>query len=143
MVWTEEVVQRLRTFWDEGLSAAEIGRRLGTSKHSVIGKAHNLHLPKRPSPIKRSTVVYVRGPSRAVRREAALAATTLPGLMQAVERARPVEEPLRYCCWPIGEPRTQGFRYCDEPSVLGRPYCLAHSAVAYENRRQIEQVETQ
>ncbi|MGB0843778.1 MAG: GcrA family cell cycle regulator, partial [Alphaproteobacteria bacterium] len=53
MSWTEERISALRQLWSDGLSAAEIGRRLDVSKNAVIGKAHRLGLPSRPSPIKR------------------------------------------------------------------------------------------
>ena len=52
MEWAEETIVRLRALWDEGLSTAEIGRRLGVSKNAVVGKAHRLDLPARPWPIK-------------------------------------------------------------------------------------------
>ncbi|QCE32664.1 GcrA cell cycle regulator [Acetobacteraceae bacterium] len=52
MEWTDEVIERLKTLWAEGHSTAEIGRRLGTTKNAVVGKAHRLKLPTRPSPIK-------------------------------------------------------------------------------------------
>jgi len=55
MGWTEETVAQLRVLWEEGLSTAEIGRRLGISKNAVIGKAHRLQLAARPSPIRRET----------------------------------------------------------------------------------------
>jgi hypothetical protein len=35
------------------------------------------------------------------------------------------------CRWPIGEPRTPSFRYCDAPALLGKPYCAACCARAY------------
>lgn len=35
------------------------------------------------------------------------------------------------CRWPIGEPRTAGFRYCDAPALMGKPYCAACCAKAY------------
>jgi len=35
------------------------------------------------------------------------------------------------CCWPIGEPRTPGFRMCDDTALAGRSYCLAHCRKAY------------
>ncbi len=53
MEWSEEVIGRLRMLWSEGHSTAEIGRRLGISKNAVVGKAHRLDLPSRPSPIRR------------------------------------------------------------------------------------------
>jgi GcrA cell cycle regulator len=50
--WTPEAVLRLREMWDEGLSTAEIGRRLFVTKNCVVGKAHRLGLPSRGSPIR-------------------------------------------------------------------------------------------
>uniref|UniRef100_UPI0022EA7F36 GcrA family cell cycle regulator n=1 Tax=Falsiroseomonas oryzae TaxID=2766473 RepID=UPI0022EA7F36 len=53
MDWTAEAIERLRALWAEGHSTAEIGRRMGISKNAVVGKAHRLSLPPRPSPIRR------------------------------------------------------------------------------------------
>ena len=36
------------------------------------------------------------------------------------------------CHWPIGEPRTAEFRFCDATHLPGRPYCDAHEN--WENR---------
>ena len=49
--WTDETITRLRQLWAEGLSAAEIGRRLRTTRNAVTGKARRLNLDGRPSPI--------------------------------------------------------------------------------------------
>ncbi len=35
------------------------------------------------------------------------------------------------CCWPIGEPGTKSFRFCDGDALLGKPYCQEHAALAY------------
>ena len=53
--WTDERIQHLRTLWAEGHSTEAIGRKMGISKNAVVGKAHRLNLPARPSPIKRQT----------------------------------------------------------------------------------------
>lgn len=53
MDWTGEAIDQLRALWAEGHSTAEIGRRMGISKNAVVGKAHRLNLPARPSPIRR------------------------------------------------------------------------------------------
>lgn len=47
------LVERLRALWAivPHLSLAEIGERLGVSKHAVRQKAHRLGLEPRPSPI--------------------------------------------------------------------------------------------
>ena len=53
MDWTEESISRLRSLWQDGLSTAEIGRRMQITKNAVVGKAHRLTLPPRPSPIRK------------------------------------------------------------------------------------------
>lgn len=154
MEWNEETIARLRALWAEGLSTAEIGRRMGVSKNAVVGKAHRLNLPARPSPIRRDAGGSApRAP--APRR---VTGPTLPPLsaqvapapvVQAapVVAARPVvEAPVRQpvvraapyrpqrlstCCWPIGEPGTKSFRFCDADSLAGKPYCSEHAAQAY------------
>jgi GcrA cell cycle regulator len=181
MDWTDEVIERLRAFWAEGHSTAEIGRRMGVSKNAVVGKAHRLGLTARPSPIRRG------GEADAARRPAIRRAVgpTLPPLSGPAEPvmamgaaadaagmlahpypapvvrqpAAPLREvaavreppasqpggstpPLRAvsrapggriipCCWPIGEPGTRSFRFCDAGSAAGKPYCAEHAALAY------------
>lgn len=155
MDWTDEVIERLRAFWAEGLSTAEIGRRMGVSKNAVVGKAHRLALPPRPSPIRRNAAG--QAPKRSVTPRAL--GPTLPSLgasapvdTDAVQvrniphkaltpaPSRPVSVPAvarssggRHiaCCWPIGEPGTRSFRFCDAHSLAGKPYCAEHASLAY------------
>ena len=82
MEWTTEAIDRLRALWAEGHSTAEIGRRMGVSKNSVVGKAHRLHLPARPSPIRRDPAAP--RPVSAGRRP------TLPPLRVVVAEPAPV-----------------------------------------------------
>jgi len=157
--WTNTAIARLRQLWSEGLSTAEIGRRLGTSKNSVVGKAHRLDdLPARGNPIKRDEQKRCHQPKR-IRPDRRH--HTLPMLQSMQEtqkvgipppqcgavppQAQPAASPLRTssvplqpsqrrqpCCWPVGEPGTPGFRYCDEHSVPDKPYCAAHCHLAYQ-----------
>jgi GcrA cell cycle regulator len=161
MEWAVETIVRLRTLWDEGLSTAEIGRRLGVSKNAVVGKAHRLDLPARPSPIRRDgsgPAVPRRSP--APRRIAGptlppLSSTSpvtassagpsmMPRMLAPTPRPIPVPPPVRVaspaprpygrivtCCWPIGEPGTRSFRFCDVASEPGKPYCSDHAKLAY------------
>ena len=147
MDWTDEVISRLKALWAEGHSTAEIGRRMGVSKNAVVGKAHRLALPARPSPIRRSE------PGAAPKRPAAkrVVGPTLPTMAALPEpEARPAPPPpaiapapvlravgrsgggrLVACCWPIGEPGTRSFRFCDDESLPGKPYCSTHASLAY------------
>ncbi len=53
MTWTDERIDQLTELWGAGQSASQIGKALGLSKNAVIGKAHRLKLPPRPSPIRK------------------------------------------------------------------------------------------
>ncbi len=112
MVWTPERIEMLQSLWREGHSASAIAERLGgISRNAVIGKAHRLLLPSRPSPIKRE----VRRP---------------------VTPQRSLGQGIHGCMWPIGDPKTSDFHFCGEPAHPGRPYCSSHCAQAYQRREQ-------
>ena len=190
MEWSDDIIAQLRAFWAEGLSTAEIGRRLGVTKNAIVGKAHRLDLDARPSPIKREheappprrvAVRRMEGPtlpplpSTVAEAEivpleyvapapAVLTAVAMPEPVAAPPPPRPVmlvppvprpvmvaprpappsmaPRPSAYaprptygrvvtCCWPIGEPGTRDFRFCDDASEPGRPYCEEHVKIAY------------
>ena len=184
MEWNEDVIGRLRELWAEGHSTAEIGRRLGVSKNAIVGKAHRLELPARPSPIRReggeqaaerrTAPRRVEGPTlpplassgetpepeQAIEPEispvvapveapvlapvVAVVPMPLPVLPKAppprpVQVAQPRLQPVSSrpygrsvtCCWPIGEPGTKTFRFCDDRSEPGKPYCEDHAKLAY------------
>lgn len=159
MEWTDETITRLRALWTEGLSTAEIGRRLGVSKNAVVGKAHRLDLDARPSPIRpcpdgprpRPPARRGRSPTLPPLASTARAApyAAVPRLAAALApRPQPVRQPtvatprlqavaprpygrVITCCWPLGEPGTKSFRFCDGDSVPGKPYCEEHAKLAY------------
>jgi len=142
MEWTDDVITKLQNLWSEGHSTAEIGRRLSISKNAVVGKAHRLCLPPRPSPIRRATAESGVARAPAPRRTQG---PTLPPL--AVTAGAPVP-PLRAittapkqmpraapCCWPIGEPGKPSFHFCNAVSVHNKPYCEDHASIAYVRLR--------
>jgi GcrA cell cycle regulator len=160
--WNDETVGRLKALWAEGQTTAEIGRRMGISKNAIVGKAHRLKLDARPSPIRRGNAqphapaarphpsclaemmpvprstpapapARVQKPEPQVKEPAAqlrvIEQSTLA--IATVRRASPVNS----CCWPIGEPGTRAFRFCDANALAGKPYCAAHSQRAYIEKR--------
>lgn len=54
-----------------------------------------------------------------------------PPPMQILKPARAPSE----CCFPIGQPGTKAFRYCDDDTVPGKPYCDLHCALSFPNYR--------
>ncbi len=158
MEWNDEAILRLRTLWGEGHSTAEIGRRLGVSKNAVVGKAHRLGLSARPSPIRREASGRPRPqaprrvvgptlpplpaalhdpappalaapPPPVVHRPEAVAQPATPAGPRAIPAARSGR--LQACCWPLGEPGSKSFRFCDAESLGGKPYCAEHAQLAY------------
>jgi GcrA cell cycle regulator len=150
--WNDVAIGRLRSLWVEGHSTAEIGRRLGLSKNAVVGKAHRLDLPDRPSPIRRGSPPKLRPaprpppslPPLPSLSSAPALVTATPALPDATERrpapppppsVRPLGTRVTHCCWPMGHPGKPGFRFCEADSVPGRPYCNDHCMVAYVRTR--------
>jgi GcrA cell cycle regulator len=175
MEWDDDMIARLRTLWAEGLSTAEIGRRIAVTKNAVVGKAHRIGLEPRPSPIRRdgpaappvraAAARRVMGPTLpplAASRVAATPAPPPPATPPSLPTASATPPPQRppaaaapapppaaagkpavrpvpaaggrrcgVCCWPIGEPGTRSFRFCDLEAISGKPYCYEHAQLAY------------
>jgi GcrA cell cycle regulator len=106
--WTPERVALLKLLWDEGVTTAEIGRRIGVSKNAVVGKVHRIGLVPR-------IVKEVQAPRR-----------------NAFEFAGPA------CMWPIGHPTDDDFHFCGRHPVAGKPYCEEHVAKAYIRPRELK-----
>jgi GcrA cell cycle regulator len=103
--WTPERIAALIALWNGELSTAEIGRRLGVTKNAVIGKVHRLGLAKRrPSP---NSIVQT---AQVIKLDALRAGM---------------------CSWPFGDPGSESFHFCGEPTLPGKPYCAQHCAQAY------------
>ena len=99
--WTPERIEALTRLWEEGVTTAEIGRRIGVTKNAVIGKVHRIGLTPRvitQKPPPRRNVFDVTGPA---------------------------------CMWPVGHPGEDDFHFCGEHPVAGKPYCEHHVEVAY------------
>jgi GcrA cell cycle regulator len=101
LTWSSERVEQLTQLWEEGLPAAEIGRRMGLTKNAVIGKVHRIALTPR-------------------------IVTELPRQQCAFEFAAGSS-----CLWPFGHPGQNGFRFCGAEPLPGKPYCAEHAARAY------------
>jgi GcrA cell cycle regulator len=147
--WTAPRIVRFRQLWDQTdpeLSTAEIGRQMGVSKNAVVGKAHRLDFPSRPSPIQfhaRYNPARIGRPKRHQPTLPPLASEATPPPVPSkpvrpptpqlpVYVPPPPARPSQPCCWPLGEPGKPDFRFCEEPGeTLGKPYCKDHARQAY------------
>ena len=119
MSWTSEKIDLLTKLWNDGLTTAKIGEELGVGKNAVVGKAHRLGLPKRPSPIqRRSGDSEPRKPAQPKKKTRGVSIFDLGANM---------------CRWPFGDPGDEDFHFCGKKSVPSKPYCLDHCMQAYLN----------
>ena len=114
-----------RALWDEGLVTTEIGRRVGTTKHGIVGYAHRNGWPPRPSPL---------GRRKGEAREAVPRAPEKPhhrGAPTPRKRPQSAPEELRVTCrpQPLAVP-TAAFRGCQWPTTDGRPWAFCGAPVA-------------
>src|SRR4051812_39810725 len=159
MSWTDERVELLKKLWADGLSASVIATELGgVTRNAVIGKVHRLGLSgraKAPAPQPPRRAKPTRAPSHPLRTapsvhgNAALAVEIVPVAEpkpEAEATPRPTQDVVialservtimelreQMCRWPLGDPGREDFRFCGGRSSPGGPYCLHHSALAYQ-----------
>lgn len=146
--WSPENIARLQQLWAEGHSTAEIGRRLGVSKNSIISKAHRLHLQSRPSPIirgdgPRPPKAPPRAPPKTLPPLVSVAVVVrherpVPPQIKAPAEAVPVVLVSKPCCWPMWKNgKRPTHQYCEAPGIPGRPYCRAHADKAFVRLSQV------
>ena len=123
-VWTDERLEELKKLWAQGLSISQIGEALGVSRNAIAGKAHRMGLPKRPSPISKKKVEKPRV-------EPVVDEQDLPLRLEL----RQLVWSRSKCCWPTGDPKKNGFVFCGDTVVPGKPYCLPHCKEAYTTSR--------
>jgi len=104
MSWTDERIETLKKMWDSGLTATQIAEELGgVSRNAVIGKAHRLGLPARPSPVKPNEPKAQAAPKPA---PAPVAAPAAPAPAPAPKAAAAAPEPREAA--PPPEPKLDG-----------------------------------
>ena len=101
MTWTPERVEILNRLFEEGLPTSEIGRRMGLTKNTIIGRLHRNGMTRRetgPKFVPQRNFFEFSGPG---------------------------------CLWPHGHPDDPHFHFCGGHPLPGKPYCAVHAAIAY------------
>lgn len=119
--WTPERIAEVTRLWDEGLTTAEIGKIVGVSKNAVVGKAHRLGLPARPSPIRRNG-----GGGKSAATPRSVAKVPVKPVRQIV-----LSTSGACCKWPFGHPGESEFHFCGSAALVNKPYCPEHYQMAY------------
>jgi len=135
--WTTERVAMLRSYFNAGLSCAQIANEIGVSRNAVIGKMNRLGLSRG----RRTAAPGVPRAASSPRRPHVL---TQRIALKALFAAEPVvtdvvsPEPCslfnltaRKCRWPIGSVGTPEFNFCGNSTADGVSYCTGHARMAY------------
>lgn len=152
MAWTDKMVEDLKIMWKQGLTTGEIGKRLGVSKNSIVGKVHRLQLDARPSPIKKkeeepqiTEEIQAKEPEikskpdkKVAEPEVKVVEKTAPKTISPAPIEKKTNGYVRLtdldnhtCRWPIGDPKDENFHFCGKKVRIGQTYCEEHSALAY------------
>ncbi len=133
MNWTEEKVAELTRLWKEGCPTGEIGKRLGVSKNSVVGKAHRLGLDSRPSPIKKETTDKNQKKENPAQSEEKTTEKAESAKKDGKKKTllKLIDLHSNSCRWPIGDPKDADFHFCGKETLMGKSYCVEHCLEAY------------
>lgn len=150
--WTPDRILLLTNLNTQGLSASQMGEKLGTSRNAVIGKLLRLGIPM-------TNALGVRLPNGTGRDKVRARAKRQQQQASVVKRikakvTRPPEPPPivadgdiplsqrrtllelepHHCRWPCGDPGEPGFYFCGASKDGERVYCAAHHARAIQTR---------
>lgn len=147
-LWTPENIRRLIEL-AATKTVPEIARIMGTSKNSVVGKAHRMGIffptfraecAKDHREIARMILagMGVTEIARALGQHISTVNNKIDYLRKR-DRAALKIMPLTLadlgpdqCCWPLGGPKEPAKEFCGEPVVNGKSYCQVHQARAYQ-----------
>lgn len=140
VVWTDRMEADLRKLWDEKLPARKIATKMKISHNAIFAKANRLKLPTRLSPdtLKKyrenRAENRLKGRTKEMGRErqkalnSAVAARVFDTPFVPPPYSSMPERPDRSipCSYPIGQPRTESFHYCNAATIPGGVYCQEH-----------------
>jgi GcrA cell cycle regulator len=131
MSWRPEIVARLETLVAKKLTIGQIAIAMHMNRNEIAGKMYRLGLKS------------LSGQDHGLRNgaqyktERQQAPVTAPPLLEVIESlaSPPSDRKDRYgnqgCQWPLGDPKTDEFRFCLDTRVHSKPYCPDHCRAAY------------
>ena len=134
--WTTERVAMLRTYFNAGLSCAQIAQEIGVSRNAVIGKMNRLGLSRgrRTAAPGAARAASPRRPQVLTQRLALKALFAAEPVVTDVVSTEPCSLfnlTARKCRWPIGAVGTPDFNFCGNSTADGVSYCTGHARMAY------------
>jgi len=143
--WDDDaMVERLKRLWRSGLTASQVAERLGhgLSRNAVIAKLHRLGLQRRSETSQRRTRKRRAAGNHAEHKKNPRIPKPklewepfVPGpdlVVPAHERKGILDLDDDDCRWPIGDPQSADFTFCNHKAIPGLPYCAHHCRRAYQ-----------
>lgn len=145
--WNEARIEQLKAHVADGLSSAQIGSAMGTTRNAIIGKVKRLGLKlvrKRGEPLsakrkaprsvnpfgRKGAAGVVQAAKRRAEKPDAEIASELPP--DQSDHAIPfMQATSNHCRWPLNEP-THDMLICGDKPMDGKPYCKRHCKIAYQ-----------
>lgn len=115
--WTQERIAQLRKLAREGKDLDQIVTIMKLRRTTISGQANRLEI-KIPNNYRGSLGTFV-------------------GFLPSDPPSNPLGEEM-LCKWPIGHPNEEGFRFCRERVVIGKPYCSEHTSIAYVKKSRVK-----
>lgn len=134
-LWSEALVARLSELWLSGTTSGEIGRRLGITRSSVMGKLRRLDMlcrDRRPPPIKPPQMPVIRRNKRPPKTpdrffaEFAAKPPPPPPPEPAIGSFDLLELRNGHCRWPSSGDGPK-WTFCGSPQISGSSYCEEHA----------------
>jgi len=144
MSWTPERENKLKELWKKGHTASQIATMIpGTTRNSVIGKAHRLNLEAR-AVSKKSSVGTKTESSTNIKpgklsRKAKFRSLLLDKNFEPENPKKLEELTDETCRWPIGHPYEEKFYFCGRKSLEKFPYCKLHVLYAFQPKNASEE----
>lgn len=146
MSWTPERENKLKELWTKGYTASQIASLIeGTTRNSVIGKAHRLKLEARAVSRKTSSTTKVKTEPRPeikqekMSRKAKFRSLLLDKNFEPENPKKLEELTDETCRWPIGHPYEKEFYFCGRKSMEKLPYCKLHVLYAFQPKNAKEE----
>lgn len=124
MSWTEKKEERMIDLWKKGLTTREIANDIDKTMISVSSKLRRLGL------VRNNEVKKNKKERREIQEsEKFIIARTIYG-----EKTNLIDLKSDQCCWPVGDPKKQGFGFCGAPRHHGsKNYCENHHNISYRS----------
>ena len=140
-MWDKPKEDLLRKLWSQHLTASQISARIpGTTRNSIIGKAHRLNLESRSTSKKirtktnRDSNIPPKAKSQKLGRKASFKAIIMDKNFEPENPTKLENLTNDLCRWPLGEKKEPASFFCGRKTMEKFNYCKLHVLWAFQPR---------